>query len=506
MKKLKKIFRTADVSEIDKYTIEHEPVSSLLLMERASQILVENLLEKNGYDKKYAVVTGWGNNGGDGYAVARLLKEQDQKVMVFRVMTDAAMSADCEVNYKRWDGELKELCMPDELVPDRDIIIIDAIFGSGLNRKVTGLVADVIRRINSLPNKVVSIDVPSGLMGEDNTGNDMSAVIRADFTYTFQFPKLSFMLPQNAPYVGEWIVLDIGLHRDIIEAKVTSWYYLTESVVAGMLPEQCKFAHKGINGHGLLVAGSYGMMGAAVLASKAAIRSGIGLLSCHVPAGERNVIHIAVPEVLVNPDESRTLFSGVKELEKYDAVAVGPGINRNPGTVTGLRKLLMEWKGVTVLDADALNIIADHPDMLELLHENCILTPHMKEFERLAGKSENDFDRLNKLSIFANRYQIYVVLKGAYTAIAFPSGEICFNMSGNPGMAKGGAGDVLTGVLLALAANRIKLPEAVLIGVYAHGLSGDLMREEKGMRGLCAGDIAEGMGKAWKRLESFRAK
>lgn len=505
MKKLNKIFRTSEIAGIDQYTIENEPVSSLDLMERASRVWVKYFQEKFTNNGSVAVVAGSGNNGGDGFAIARLLKEKGWKVTVFRLLTGAKMSADCEANHRRFlesGGGVADVAVAGDFTPESGCILIDAIFGAGLNRKVTGLAAEVIRKMNALEQQVVAVDIPSGLMGEDNSANDPLAIVEADYTFTFQFPKLAFMLAENACYVGEWSVLDIGLHPAAIAEKPTPYYYMQLEDVAARLPRQQKFAHKGTNGRGMLVAGGDGMMGAAVLAAKAAVRSGIGLLYCHVPVSGKNVIHSAVPEALTDLDRSNCRFSEVHDMEKYDAVAIGPAIGKGPEMVEGMKQLLTAWKGTTVIDADALNILSEHRELLSLLHEGCILTPHVKEFERLAGKCENDFERLNKLSIFASQYNVCVILKGAHTAVASADGDICFNMSGNPGMAKGGAGDVLTGVLLGLAANGLPPLEVALIGVFAHGLSGDIAAKEWGMRGICAGILAEGMGKAWKELEN----
>lgn len=504
METLNKIFCTKQIAALDKYSIEREQISSSDLMERAAGRWTDFFLKtfKNG--TKVVVVAGNGNNGGDGYVIARLLQSAGWDVEVVRLMPDKQFSPDCEVNYRRWlecGGSVKEVDRPEDFEVARDSLLIDAIFGSGLNRKITGPVAEIIRKINGCPNRVVAVDIPSGLMGEDNAGNDATAIIRADYTFTFQFPKVAFMLPENAEYVGEWHVLDIGLDAEIIRKTETPWYYTTRETVERILPVTGTFAHKGTNGRGLLIAGSYGMMGAAVLAAKAALRSGVGLLYCHVPGKGGDVIQTAVPEAILELDESKVRFSGIKSTRKYDAIAVGPALGQGPETVAALRKLLQEWKGATILDADALNILAEHRELLDLLHDKCILTPHMKEFERLAGKSANDFDRLNKLSNFAGRYGICVILKGAHTVVATPQGQLYFNMSGNPGMAKGGAGDVLTGVLLALAANGINIPDVARIGVFAHGLSADLLAEEYGYRGISSGMIAEGMGKAWKILE-----
>lgn len=474
-------------------------------MERASWMWVKKFQETFEDCCQVVVVAGSGNNGGDGFAIARLLKERGVGVVVCQLITGTKMSVDCEANYKRFreaGGEIREIWKEADFEPACGGIIIDAIFGSGLNRKVTGLPAEVIRSINRKDNIVVAVDMPSGLMGEDNSGNDREAIVQADYTFAFQFPRVAFMLSENFCYVGEWSILDIGLHPVAIAGKHTPYYYVSFRDVTGMLPRQQKFAHKGMNGRGLLVAGGFGMMGAAVLAAKAAVRSGVGVLYCHVPVAGRNIIHIAVPEAITDLDESKCRFSEVRDIKKYNAVAIGPAIGKGPEMVEGLKRLLCEWRGTTIIDADALNILAEHRDLLDLLHDGCILTPHVKEFERLTGKCENDFERLNKLSIFANRYKAYVILKGAYSVIASPDGSLCFNMSGNPGMAKGGAGDVLTGVLLGLASNGLQPLKVALAGVYAHGLSGDIAAEDAGMRGLCAGMIAEGMGRAWKKLET----
>lgn len=497
-----KIFKTAEIHAIDQYTIEHEPVSALDLMERAGSAWTEFFLKKSRENAEVRVLAGNGNNGGDGYVIARLLKGVRRKVVVFRLAGE--MSEDCRINYGRWidtGGEVCEITAASDFVAGKDTVIIDALFGSGLNRPVGGLAKEVIGKVNSSGCKIFAVDIPSGLMGEDNSGNDPEAIVRAHYTFTFQFPKLAFMLPENACYVGDWQVVDIGLHPEILARTPADWFYTTATEVRKILPGVGKSDHKGTNGKGLLVAGAYGMMGAAVLAAKAAVRSGVGVLHTHVPSKGGVSLQTAVPESILDIDYAEECFSGITGVKKYDAVAVGPAIGQRPETVEALKKLLQTWRGITIIDADALNILAAHREMLGLLHDKCLLTPHIKEFERLAGKSANDFDRLNKLSTFVSQYQVYVILKGAYSVVATPQGQFYFNMSGNPGMAKGGAGDVLTGVLLGLAANGLEVRDIARIGVYAHGLCGDLLVGEYGHRGISAGMLAEGMGKAWKELE-----
>ncbi len=501
MEKLNKIYRTADVPRMDAYTIDSENISSWELMERAARIWADFFSENMKNKVPVIVIAGRGNNGGDGYAIARMLYLKGVDIEVVCLPSEHGFSKDCEKNRKLWEnigGNTTFVESPEQWKPCREAVLIDAIFGSGLNRPVKGVIAEMIHQMNKLPNVVYAVDIPSGLMGEDNSLNDSTSIVRADYTYTFQFPKLSFLLPANASYVGEWFVLNIDLKTDVVEplGECTSL-----ETVQKLLPSPGKFDHKGVNGRGLLVAGSYGMAGAAVLASSGALHAGIGVLHCHVPADCVNVLQIAVPEAVLDIDTSRKHCAHVSDLEIYNAVAIGPGLGKHEETVNVVRKLMQTWDGPMIIDADGLNIIAEHPELLTYLHERCLLTPHVKEFERLVGKCANDFVRLNKLVIFAKQYKVYLILKGAYSVVATPEGKIFFNMSGNPGMAKGGSGDVLTGILLALAANGLNLLDVARIGVFVHGLAADILVEEYGFRGITSGMLAQELGHAWKRIE-----
>ena len=501
MEKLNKIFRTADVSLIDGYTIDYEKISSIELMESAAQIWTDFFIENMKFNVPVVIIAGRGNNGGDGYAIARMLYVRGLDVEVICLPSEYGFSKDCERNRELWQkigGNTTLVEKPKQWNPHREAVLIDALFGSGLNRPLKGVIAEMVQRLNDLPNVVYAVDIPSGLMGEDNSDNDPTSIVRANYTYTFQFPKLSFLLPANAPYVGEWTVLDINLNTEIVE-PLGVCTFLHE--VQELLPPPEKFAHKGVNGRGLLIAGSYGMMGAAVLAANGALHSGIGLLHCHIPADCVNIVQVATPEAVLDIDVSDRYCSCINKLEGYNAVAVGPGLGLHDKTVEGVKRLLQEWRGPTIIDADALNIIARHPELLVYLHERCLLTPHIKEFERLVGKCANDFVRLNKLIIFAKQYKVYIILKGAYSVVATPEGKVFFNMSGNPGMAKGGCGDVLTGILLALAANGLKLLDVARIGAFVHGLAADILVEEYGFRGITSGMLARELGRAWKRIE-----
>lgn len=507
MEDLSKIFFTGDLPELDRYTIENEPVKSIDLMERAARAVADRVLVKYAGTGLFYVLAGRGNNGGDGYAVARMLRQAGRGVVVYDVAVSEAFSPDCAENRRRFTDAGGEVLRVDAggdfLFSGEPGVWVDALFGAGLNRPVAGWVGEVIGQLNATGWPVVAVDMPSGLLGEDNRQND-GAIVRATWTLTFQFPKLALFFPENECYVGRFEVLEIGLHARILCGHPSPYRYLTREAVARRLPRWSRFAHKGTLGHALLVAGSYGMPGAALLALRGALRSGAGLVTAHVPRGLKPLLHLAAPEALVAADRDENLFTGITGPERYSAIGVGPGLGTAPETAAGFRRLLDSWQGPLVADADALNILAAFPEWLTLLPAGTILTPHPGEFARLAGKTDGDFDRLNNLTTFARRYGVVVVLKGAHTAIAFPDGTCCFNTTGNPGMAKGGSGDVLTGVITALLAGGMAPRDAAVVGVYVHGLAGDLAAARLGERTLTAGDLAEGLAAAWLLLEQER--
>lgn len=500
-----KIVRGEDVKILDKRTMEYGGIASSELMERSALAMAEYLNKEFGPGKRYCIFAGRGNNGGDGFALARLLP--DAKVRVFHISSEEEMSADCRLNYKRFrdmGGEVRHIEKAVDISVAEDEILVDALFGVGINRPLKGEVAGIVAYMNSLPNPVVAVDIPSGLMPEENSANERTAVVRADMTLTLGLPKLALFFPENADFVGRWSVADIGLSAKAVDEYASPFYMLTEETVMGILPREPKFAHKGTNGCGLLIAGSRGMMGAAVLAARGALNSGIGLLKVHVPGCGADVIQMAVPEAIAIADVSPHCFSSFGPEEVVSVAAIGPGLGKSEACRKALEDFLKRMRQPLILDADALNHMAENPALLDLLPENSILTPHLKEFERLAGKSSDDFERLNKLLNFAVAKHVYVVLKGAHTIVATPDGEAFFNTSGNPGMAKGGSGDVLTGVLLALAARGMTPSEVCCLGVYIHGMAGDIAASQYGMRGVNAGYIAAALGAAWRRMETNR--
>ena len=503
-----KIFDALRVREIDQYTTIHEPVESIDLMERAATRLTGWYVRHFNTSQRVVIFAGPGNNGGDALAMARMLAERQFRVDCY-LLTFGKFSKDCAINRNRLLSQgkvdLKEISDEDPLPAiNSEDVVVDGIFGSGLSRKVAGFPARVIRHINDHAGKLVSIDIPSGLFGEDNTGNDYNHVIRADYTLSFQFPFLSFFFDTNDPYVGHWRVHDINLHPEIIQETDTPYRTIEKDEVLAMLPVRKRFSHKGTFGHALIISGSYGMMGAALLAGESCLRGGVGLVTLHVPRFGYNIIQTGFPEAIVSLDQSDILFSAPPGLSPYSAIGIGPGIGCKPNTGRGLKRLLEIARVPLVIDADGLNILSEHPEWYDLLPAGTILTPHPKEFDRLAGESENAFQRHVKQRKFSKKYGVIVVLKGAYSGIATPDGSYWFNTSGNPGMATGGSGDVLTGLIAGLLAQGLPPRDAALAGVYLHGLAGDLAVKESSEEAVIASDIMRQLGTAFREVRKMR--
>jgi hydroxyethylthiazole kinase-like uncharacterized protein yjeF len=420
-------------------------------------------------------------------------------------------SPDFTENLKRLSGvdvpvnELKE-AGDISFVPDSDFVIIDALFGTGLSREPATEAAKIIDRINSINVPKIAIDVPSGLFADDNLKNSYQHVIRATQTLTFQQPKLSFLFAENFPFVGNFHVLDIGLHSDYLYSVVSKYNYLTHSFVRSFIKSRPKFSHKGTFGHALLVCGSEGKMGAAVLASRACLHSGVGLLTLNIPKSGNDILQSAVPEAMLQFADGEKLIegrirTGPNTETEYSAIGIGPGIGTEKETVQSLKLLLNEYAGPIVLDADALNILSQNKTWLAFLPKGTILTPHPGEFDRLTEKHESGYQRMLSQQSLAIKHGIYIVLKGAHTSIACPDGTVFFNSSGNSGMATGGSGDVLTGILTGLRAQDYHPQAACVLGVYLHGLAGDIAASVQSQHGLNAGNIIEHLGGAWRMLE-----
>jgi ADP-dependent NAD(P)H-hydrate dehydratase / NAD(P)H-hydrate epimerase len=500
-----KLFTTKQIAGIDNYTIENEPITDIDLMERAAMQITNWLVQHYSTEQKMVFFAGPGNNGGDALAIARQLANLDYPCEVYLLDFGKDLKDSPATNWIRLEEQGKVKLVKIRQVDDfpsinQADVFIDGLFGSGLSRPLESFPADLVKRINALPNTTVAIDIPSGLMGEDNSENIQKNIVRADFTLTFQFPKISFLFAENEPFTGKWEVLPIGLHPDGISQTSTDFYFVEKEDVKDLIPVRSKFAHKGTFGHALLIAGSYGKMGASVLASNACLRSGVGLLTSHVPHFGYSIIQTAVPEAMVSIDDHDSIFTGVPDLTPFTAIGAGPGIGMKSNTKKALKELIEKVRVPLVLDADALNILSENQGWLKELPENSILTPHPGEFKRLACETDNSWERIQKQIQMAKELKVIIVLKGAFTTIALPNGKVYFNSTGNPGMATGGSGDSLTGIILGLLAQRFPPEHAAIAGVFLHGLAGDLAIRLKSENALIAGDITDFLGKAFLEI------
>jgi len=501
-----KLFTCQQIAEIDRLTMKLEPISSIDLMERAAQRLTEWIFQNVSCDHSFYIFAGPGNNGGDAFAVARMLADSNYNCTVFFADFGRVLKEDAVINQSRLIEQGKVLLEKidfENSIPEipSDVIVLDGLFGSGINKPLTGLAKAIVQQINQSGATVISIDIPSGLFGEDNSENDSMGIVQADNTLTFQFPKLSFFFSENADFVGNWHVLPILLHPEAILQSESKYFSLAKTFISGILKKRGKFSHKGNFGHALLIAGSYGKMGASVLSSRACLRAGVGLLTSHVPRLGYEIIQNSIPEAMTSIDSSDEIFTEFPEEELFSAIGIGPGLGKKSETQLALKKLLQKKPSKLVLDADAINILSENKEWINLLPENTILTPHPKEFERLAGPTSNSYERLQKQLQFSVKYKVIIALKGANTCISVPDGSAFFNETGNPGMATAGSGDVLTGIILGLLAQNYTSEEATLIGVYLHGLAGDLAAATFGQQALIAGDIINHMGVAFLHLE-----
>lgn len=496
------ILTAAQIREWDQFTIRELPIQSIDLMERASTACFDWLMD-NGYKQNaFTIFCGKGNNGGDGLAIARLLAQSGHAVTVNILEFGAKGTADFQANLARLHqtAAIIRFISSAETIHaiDHHHIVIDALLGTGLNRPVDGLTAAVVQHINQSGNVVIAIDIPSGLY-TDKSSKDAVA-IEAVHTLSFQCYKPAFLVAENQQNIGELHILDIGLHPDYIKTITPTYQWIDDSIVRAILPPRKKFAHKGNFGHAALLAGSQGMMGAAVLSAQSCLRSGVGKLTCYVPKAGYEIMQISAPEamcVVAGNDHIGT----VENIGSYNAIGVGPGMGRHAEGAPLLQQLFQQSKGALVLDADALNILGEHQSLFDQLPSRAVLTPHVKELERMFGPAANDFERWELAVHHAQKLGITIVLKGAYTLVATPGGMTWFNSTGNPGMATGGSGDVLTGIITGLCAQALIPEQAAIAGVYLHGLAGDLAAAQVSEQALIASDITRYLGNAYLYLQ-----
>ncbi|MBO9620991.1 MAG: NAD(P)H-hydrate dehydratase [Niabella sp.] len=498
-----KLLNAEQIRQWDAFTIKNEPLSSLELMERAANACARWIVQ-NTLAESYYIFCGKGNNGGDGLALARLLYNANKKVSVYILESEAKGSEDYISNFNilhhlsaipiymvRGERELPEI--------PYNCIIIDALFGTGLNRPLTGLAAKTVGHINNSIAPAIAIDIPSGLFCDRSSGNN--TIVKARHTLSFQVLKTAFLVAENEPWIGHVHIMDINLHPAFPDEVSTPFSIVNKSFATQVYRPRNAFAHKGNFGHALLIAGSLGKAGAAVLSTRACLRTGAGLVTTHVPRSALPILQTAIPEAMILPDKEEEQVSGFNyDPDRFAAIGVGPGIGTGIKQKFFLKELLEQIQIPLVLDADALNILAENTALLNLLNPDTILTPHPKEFTRLFGPAEDDFKRIEQARTKAMELNTFIVLKGHHTFIACPDGTGYFNITGNAGMAKGGSGDALTGMITGLLAQGYLPKEAALLGVFLHGLAGDLAAASCGMEALLASDLIDHIGSAFKQL------
>lgn len=504
---MEKLLSAEQIKHLDQMTIKNEPIASLDLMERASAACVSWLLA-NIWQEHFTVFVGKGNNGGDGLAIARLLFQQGKECSVYVVENSSRFSPDCQNNLDRLPKDIpvaylnEQQIFPENLL--KESIIVDAIFGLGLSRELPEWIQQLIGWLNGQNNLRIAIDLPTGMFA-DPPQKPTNTIFKADYTLTFHKPKINMLLPSVGNFVGALVVLDIGL-LSAYEKSLDSKYFLhTHTHISNLYRHRQPrptFSHKGTNGHALIVAGSYGKAGASILAAKACMRSGVGLLSVVAPKCNYVPLQTSLPEAMLFCTDEEKHIIPFQMSQSFQAIGVGCGIGLHPDTQTMLKLLIQNTTHNLVLDADALNILAENPTWLSFLPPHSILTPHPKELARLIGTWDDEAECMEKMSNFTQRYSCFLLLKGAFSRIVSPDGRIFFNTTGSPAMASAGMGDALTGVITALLAQGYQPYEALSIGVFVHGLAADLFVEETNSSFLLATDLISDLGKAFASLKN----
>lgn len=499
-----KIFSAKQLSEADKVTTQKHDISSLDLMEHAGTQVFNWLHQRlQGATVPIHIFCGIGNNGGDGLVVGRLLIEKGYNVHIYIANFTDKRSKCFLINYDRIKETTKKwpLLMTSEKdfpeINDQDIII-DALFGIGLNRPPEGWLKPLIQHINASKAFTLAIDIPSGLYANQAL-EDEESVIKANHTLTFQAPKLSFFLPETGKFVPFFDIIDIGLDPEHLHKIEPLAQLIGKQQAQQFYKPRQAFDHKGTYGHSLIVAGSYGKIGAAVLSAKAAFRTGAGLVTVFVPECGYDIVQTALPEAMTLSDKEDDLITDVSYEIEPSAIGIGMGIGTQPETVSALETLFKNAKSPMVIDADALNCISENKNLLKVLPKHAILTPHPGELERLIGEWTHDYDKLKKAKAFSKKHEIVLLIKGAHTAVIYDD-NLYINTTGNPGMATAGSGDALSGVLTGLLSQGYDPLLAAVFGVYLHGTAGAIASQTMGYEAVMATDIIENLGSAYMSL------
>jgi len=504
-----KIFSAAQIQELDSHTLREASITSLELMERAATAVAKAIARRWQPNTDIVVFAGPGNNGGDALAAARLLSERGYNVEVFLFNTSGKLSADCAGNRKRITEhpgikytEVQAQFEAPQLSPDT--LILDGLFGTGLNKPLTGGFAALVKFINASAASVVSIDMPSGLMCEDNTYNVRAHIVRATLTLTFQQPKLAMLLADNRENVGELEILDIGLSAEHIRTTETDFEITEPADMAALLKPRDPFGHKGTFGKALLIAGKHGMAGAATLAARSCLRSGVGKITVHTPRLNNHIIQISVPEAIVSLDKSETIFTSPLKTDSFNALAIGPGLGTERETAVAFIEQVRHARIPLLVDADGINILCDHKGWIQQIPTDTIFTPHPGEYSRFGNHANDPYSSLIDAREMAVKHGFFIVLKGHYTAVCTPEGKTFFNPTGNNGMATAGSGDVLTGIILGLLAQKYSPANACRLGVFLHGLAGDIATATIGEESLVASDLIAALPQAFQQLKQLK--
>ncbi len=491
-----KILTGKEIQIADCKTIERQDIESLELMERASESISQWICNNVEQDKDLLFFVGKGNNGGDGLAIARMLSNVGYRCGVYIYASSSDSSDEFKVNLERLP-ESVNIIADDELDINEDSVIIDTLLGSGLKGEIREQMLEIINLINSLECRVISIDLPSGMKCE--SPNDEDKIIHAETTLTLEFPKLSMLLPEAGECCGKIEVIPIELDAEYIESSNSPYQYVTADDIASIVMPRRKFGYKNQFGHTLLICGSVGMSGAAILATSAALRSGCGLVTTHIPAEERFALHASCPPAIASLDSAQCFSTLPSDIDKYNSIVVGCGLGVNEQTVQALTELLKSYNKPMVIDADAINIIASNQELLTLIPENSILTPHLGELKRLQAWSSEE-DKLTKIKALAKKIKCYIIVKGAHSAIYTPEGSVLFNSSGCSGMAKAGCGDILAGLLGGLIARGYNSLHSAMLGVYIHGVAGEKAQDYYGAESMNSSDIIDFLAEAMVEL------
>ena len=496
-----KIFTVENIRLADLYTIQNEPISSVQLMERASSLCAEWIFSNCKYHTKFAIFCGNGNNGGDGFAIARMLYLKGFNIDIFINKEQLKFSDDALINYKRLKDisgiSVKDFHEVSTYNFDEKTVIIDALFGTGLSRKLEGIFKTVIEVLNSKNNTKISIDIPSGLFA-DQINDENSIIFKTDYTLTFQFWKKTFLHPEIGVFAGKAIVLDINLAQEFIENTQTDDFVIDDEIILNIFKIRQDFAHKGTYGKSIIVGGSYGKIGAVVLATKSALKTGSGLTFVLAPNCGYGILQTNVPEAMFI--EGGEKFINQIEDEEKTVFGIGPGLGTEKETEKALLEFLENHQAPLILDADALNIISKDKNSLELIPKKSIITPHPKEFERLFGKTKNSFERLDLAKTKAKELGIYIILKDHHTQVVTPEGKVFYNITGNSGLAKGGSGDILTGIITSLLAQKYSEQEATILGVWLHGKAADFAAEKYSKEAMQPTDVINELGNVFLYL------